>query len=230
MTEPPQQPDQPDLPEPPETPEATVQFDQEPPAPLDQEPPAPPRKSNAGVITAIVVGAALVLGGAGAGVYFLTKNDEPANTATGSSQTQSATQPSPTTPTSEVTGVPPTQNSDKAPPIQVTTTTPTPKPPEGGGGGGGGNGADDANIVQVAQKYAKAVTAKDEAAAKSATCDNETGLLYTYAQKVEVTGKPEKYGDDNANIFVRITVEGTDPIDDFPLFMDKKNNAWCISS
>ena len=233
MTEPPQQPDP--HPQDPSDQQPTTQFGQEPPAadsgygyPGGPAEP-PPRKGNAGVITAIVVGAVLVLGGAGAGVYFLTKGDDPKNTATSISQSNSAKPTTPTTqPTSGSSGpnTPPT-TSDKTTSIE---STPTPTTTAGGGAGGGG-GADDTQIVQVAEKYAKAVSGKDEAGAKSVTCDNDTGLLYTSAEKVDVVGKPDKYGDDTASINVKISLGGgSEPIDNFPLFMDKKNNAWCVSS
>jgi hypothetical protein len=188
------------------------------------EPPA--RKSKAGVITAVVVGAVLVLGGGGAGVYFLTKADDPKNTGSSSSQTGSPGA-KPTTPASG-SGAPttPPNSTSQAP------TSGTAAPTTGGGGGGGGTGgADDAAITQVAEKYAKAVSGKDEAGAKAVTCDNDTGLLYSSAEKVEVVGKPDKYGDDTASINVKVSLGGgTEPIDNFPLFMDKKSNGWCISN
>lgn len=187
----------------------------------------PPRRSKAGLITAVVVGAVLVLGGGGAGIYFLTKGDDPKGTATGASQTS--------TPTAKPTAPASGSGSASTPP---NSTSQAPNsggsaPPTSGGGGGGGStgGPDDAAITQVADKYAKAVTGKDEAGAKAVTCDNDPGLLYSSAEKVEVTGKPEKYGDDTASINVKINLGGgSEPIDNFPLFMDKKNNGWCISN
>lgn len=218
MTEPTQQPGQPDQPDQP-----TVSYGY-PGGPT--EPPGP--KSKAGLITAVVVGAVLLLGGVGTGIYFLTKDDDPKNTATGSSQTNPPSA-NPTAPSSgsEAPSTPPASGQ---PPASGAIPPPT-NPGGGGGGGGGTGGADDAAIIQVAEKYAKAVTGKDEAGAKSVTCDNDTGLLYSSAEKVELIGKPEKYGDDSASINVRINLGGgSEPIDNFPLFMDKKNNAWCISN
>jgi len=245
MTEPP--PEQPGSAEPPEQPgpaeqdpesqQPTTEFDQQPP---DSDsgygypggPAEPPqKKSNAGVITTIVVGAVLVLAGAGTGVYFLTKSDSPKNDAISTSQSNSAG-PTPTTSAAgpSGTGTPPT-TSDNTASIELPPPPAPPPTTTAGGGGGGGGDADDAQIVQVAEKYAKAVTSKDEASAKSVTCDNESGLLYASAEKVEVVAKPDKYGDDTASINVKISLGGgSEPIDNFPLFMDKKNNAWCVSS
>jgi hypothetical protein len=225
MTQPPQQPgpygqdphDQPPDP-----------FGAQQPNPYGQQQPPgflPPPKNRAGVITAVVIGAVLVLAGGGAGVYFLTKGNDSPNTATSTSQKSAPqTTPSPRSGSSSPTTPKP---SNEAP---TSGSTPTSSGGSDGGGGGGGGGADDAQIVQVAEKYAKAVTGKDEAAAKSVTCDNDSGLLYTSAEKVEVVGKPEKYGDDTASINVKITIGASEPIDNFPLFMDKKTNGWCISN
>jgi hypothetical protein len=193
-------------------------------------PPDPPvRRSKAALITAIIVGAVLVAGGGGAGIYLLTKSDDnPQGTATGAAKPGSPTNPSApeSEPGSGGSNVPsaPAPPSGEAPP--AGSAAPTTR-----GGGGTGGGQDDAAIVQVTQKYASAVSGKDEAGAKAATCDNEPGLLYSSAEKVEVVGKPEKYGDDTASINVKVNLGGgTEPIDNFPLFMDKKNNAWCISN
>jgi hypothetical protein len=205
------------------------QFGTQQPDPYGQEQPPgflPPPKSRAGLITAVVIGAVLVLIGGGTGVYFLTKGDGSGSTATNTSQ-KSAPQTQQTVPSGSGTPTAP-KSSDPAP---TSGSTPTSSGGEGGGGGGGGTGgADDAQIVQIAEKYAKAVTGKDEAGAKSVTCDNDSGLLYTSAEKVEVVGKPEKYGDDTASINVKITIGASEPIDNFPLFMDKKTNGWCISN
>jgi len=174
------------------------------------------------VITAVVVGAVLVLGGGGVGVYYLTKSDDPKNTGSSSSQTGSPGA-KPTTPASG-SGAPTTPpNSTSQAPTSGTAAPTT--------GGGGTGGPDDTAITQVAEKYAKAVSGKDEAGAKAVTCDNDTGLLYSSAEKVEVVGKPDKYGDDTASINVKVSLGGgTEPIDNFPLFMDKKSNGWCISN
>jgi hypothetical protein len=202
------------------------QFGAQQPDPYaQQQPPGflPPPKSRAGLITAVVIGAVLVLAGGGTGIYFLTKGDDSGgNTATSTSQKST-----PQTQQSAPSGSAGPTTTKPGEPAATSGSTPT---TGDGGGGGGGGGADDAQIVQIAEKYAKAVTGKDEAAAKSVTCDNDSGLLYTSAEKVEVVGKPEKYGDDTASINVKITIGASDPIDNFPLFMDKKNNAWCIAN
>ena len=44
-----------------------------------------------------------------------------------------------------------------------------------------------------------------------------------------MTGKPEKFGEDGASIDVRVTIGSSEPIDGFPLFMNKKGNGWCVS-
>ncbi len=54
------------------------------------EPPKPPKQSNTGKIVAIIVIAVLVLGGAGVGVYFLTKGDDKNTAAPGEGTTKSA--------------------------------------------------------------------------------------------------------------------------------------------
>lgn len=222
MTEPPQQPG---LPEPmPTGQQPTVSYG------FPGGPAEPPvRKSKAGLITAIVVGAVLVLGGGGTGIYFLTKSDDnPKGNAAGTSQSgspsgnPSAPQSGPASGSNAPSESPPSNQAPSSGPAAPTT---------GQGGGGGTPGPDDAAIVQTAEKYVKAVTGKDEAGAKAVTCDNDPGLLYNSAEKVEVVGKPEKYGDDTASINVKVSLGGgTEPIDNFPLFMDKKNNAWCISN
>lgn len=185
----------------------------------------PPPRSKAGIITAAVVGGALLLGGVGAGIYFLTKGDDPQPAASSSSSRA-------TVPPTQGSSTPqqPSGSANVPPPVSDTTAASVPPPPPPPPTSGGGGSPDDAAISQVAEKYAKAVTAKDEAAAKSATCDNEPGLLYASAEKVEVVGKPEKFGDDSASVPVKISIGASDPIENFPLFMDKKDNGWCISS
>ena len=225
MTEPPQQPGPPEPTPTPTGEQPTVSYG------FPGGPAEPPvRKSKAGLITLIVVVAVLVIGGGGAGVYFLTKgDDDPKTNAAGTSQSGSPTgdpsapQSGPASGSNAPSEPPPSNQAPNSGPAAPTTGQ--------GGGGGGGGGADDAAIVQVADKYAKAVSGKDEAGAKAVTCDNDPGLLYSSAEKVEVVGKPEKYGDDTASINVKVNLGGgSEPIDNFPLFMDKKNNAWCISN
>ncbi|HEV2783387.1 MAG TPA: hypothetical protein VGX25_28725 [Actinophytocola sp.] len=200
----------------------TAQYGQQPPGyggyPGGPGGPPPPKKTNAGVIAAVVAGAVLVLGGAGTGIYFLTKGDDtPSNTASTGGQTSTS---KPKTSGSQ----PKTRTSDR-----TESATPPRTSSGGGGGGGGGGGAGDAAIIEVAEKYAKAVTDKDEGAAKSLTCENDTGLLFDSGGKVEVTGKPETYGEDSASINVKVTLGSGDPIEDFPLFLDKKDAGWCVS-
>jgi hypothetical protein len=56
----------------------------------DGPPPPPPKKSNTNMIIAVVVVAVLVLGGAGAGIFFLTRGDDPGNTASPGTSQQNA--------------------------------------------------------------------------------------------------------------------------------------------
>jgi hypothetical protein len=177
----------------------------------------PPKRRGTGVIIAVIVGAVLVLGGAGTGVYFLVKGSNKTDSSSASGNGGGGT-----TPSSKRT----TPSSGKTTTSEDGPGTTTARPPASGGGGGGG-GLNDAAIVDVATKYANAVTNKDENGAKQLTCDNNPGLLFDSGAKVEVTGKPESFGDEGATIAVRVTV-GNSPIDDFPLFLNKKGDGWCV--
>ncbi|SDI05943.1 hypothetical protein SAMN05192558_101819 [Actinokineospora alba] len=176
-----------------------------------------PPKSNTGKIVAIVAIALLVLGGAGTGVYFLTKGDDKPSTTAGTDSTSSA-KPKPTTTEEE-----PTESSEE-------TTTTTKKSSGGGGAGGGG-----ADIAAAGQKYADAVNAKDEAAAKALTCDGtDPGIMYTSVTdggadaKVTVVGEPTLYGDENGKVDTEVVIGGSSPIK-FPIVFEKKSKGWCVS-
>ncbi len=177
-------------------------------------PPQPPKRRGTGVIVAVIVGAVLVLGGAGTGVYFLVKGSDKTDSSSASGNGGGGGTPSSTRSTPPSSGK--TTTSEDKP------DTSTVRPPVSGGGT-----PNDAAIVDVATKYATAVTNKDETGAKQLTCDNNPGLLFDSGAKVEVTGKPESFGDEGATIAVRVTV-GNSPIDDFPLFLNKKGDGWCV--
>lgn len=241
MTQPPQQPDpEGSQPQGGQQPPADGGFAAFPPGPTAADPtgtgplPAgtgePPRRNRSGMITAIVIAAVLVLAGGGTGVYFLTKGDDDPSPSASSNSSAGNVPPTTTSgsaPTGSGGAVPPPSGGGQPP---ASGAAPTSGGTGGGGGAGTGSPEDDAKIVEIAQKYASAVTNKDEGAAKSVTCDKEAGLLFNDVQKVEVTGKPEKYGDDTASIGVKITIPEQDPIDNFPLFMGKESNVWCISN
>jgi hypothetical protein len=194
----------------------------------------PPKKRSGLVIALVIVGAILVLGGGGTGVYFLTKGkDNSSNNSQGGGggAPSSGPQIKPTGPKlgtgspSSIGGLPfPSGGSSgsgsAAPPKSGTV----------GGPGGPLNGSDEAAITDAAKRYATAVTNKDEAGAKDLTCDKtDGGILYDSGGKVEVTGKPESFGSDSASIDVKVTIGDSEPIDNFPLFMNKKGSGWCVS-
>jgi hypothetical protein len=174
----------------------------------------PPAKRSPWVIVAVVVGALLVLGGAGTGIYFLTKDDgQPGTAASGSTATTG-----PGAPTSDPGSAPTSQDGP------ATGTQPPPTSGDGGGGGGGG----EAEIADVAGKYARAVTDKDADTAKALTCDKEPGILYDSVDKLEITGQPQKLTDDLATVQVRIIVGTAEPVDGYPLSLERKDGAWCV--
>jgi hypothetical protein len=185
------------------------------------------------MIALVIVGAILVLGGGGAGVYFLTKGNDSSNNSQGGggvSSSEPKTKPSGLKPgsgsPSSIGGLPFPSNGggsggssgSKAPPPSV------------GGPGGPISGGDADAITDTAKRYAAAVSNKDEATAKGLTCEqSDGGILFDSGGKVEVTGKPESFGSDSASIDVKVTIGDSEPIDNFPLFMNKKGSGWCVS-
>ncbi|MBC6450611.1 hypothetical protein [Actinokineospora xionganensis] len=179
-----------------------------------------PPKSNTGKIVAIVAIALLVLGGAGTGVYFLNKSSDKPSTTAGTDQSTSA-KPRPTTTEDE-----PTETTE-----ETTTTTTTKK-------AGGGGGAGTADIAALAEKYADAVNAKDEAAATALTCSGtDPGILYTSvadagAEDVEVkatvAGEPSLIGAENAKVDIDVVIGGSSPLK-FPIVLEKRPKGWCVS-
>lgn len=178
---------------------------------------------NKGVIITVVVAAVLVLGAAAIGLYVLLNDDEqpsPAATgSTGGASTTSTSSAAPPTSGPEVKPPPTGQASDE---VSASPQEPPPPPPPGSGGG-----TDDAELVDLANRYGKAVTDRDEATAASLTCDKQAGILFDSGGRIEVTGQVERYGEDSVSINIRLTI-GENPIDNFPLYLDRKEGVWCV--
>jgi hypothetical protein len=193
--------------------------------------PEPPKKRNTGVLVAIIVGAALLLAGGGTGIYFLTKGEDTPSASNNQSPNVPTFGPSSPGPggSSPSESQPPQSEAERQAPPTTTTTEPAPPPNNPPPPNTPPVGADDAKIVEIARKYADAVSKQDENAAKQVTCAKDAGLLYSSAGKVEVTGNPQKYTEDTASVPVKITIEQADPFEDLPLFMEKKDGGWCVS-
>ncbi|SDC11065.1 hypothetical protein [Actinokineospora iranica] len=182
----------------------------------------PPRK-NTGKIVAIVAIAVLVLGGAGVGIYFLTKGDDkPSTAAPTDSNSNSGGDPTTTTTTTRKTSARPTTTTSKETTEETTTSR--------GGGGEGGGGAD---LKGAGEKYVDAINAKDEAAATALTCDRSgPGVMYSSIVpsngKAAVVGEPETYGDSNGRVDTEVTIATSSPID-FPIVFQKKSQGWCVT-
>lgn len=168
-----------------------------------------PPKSKTGMIVAIVVIAVLVLGGAGVGIYLLTKEDDKGNSAS-DNQTSESNKPDPTSEDSDPTS----EDSD-----------PTDSDPTGGSGGLG-----EEELLDTAQQYADAVNDSDEAAATELTCEQSSaGVLYDTAagQGSEVQlGEPEIMSEGYATVEIKLGGSSAQAV---PLPFEVKDDAWCVS-
>ncbi|MGW5054099.1 hypothetical protein [Actinokineospora sp. NPDC004072] len=171
----------------------------------------PPKGPNTGKIVAIVAIAVLVLGGAGVGVYFLTR-DSGSNTAGGGGATTST----PTLPTGDED--PTTERTTERETADPTTTR----------GSGGGTGGDDPGAV--AQAYVDAVNDRDATAAGKLVCaDTEPpGLMYSALEAAggtaEISGKAEVVG-----TFATVDTKTSIGEEPFPILLSQGDDGWCVS-
>jgi hypothetical protein len=167
----------------------------EPAADLAAEPASKLNGRRIAIIAAIAV---LVLGGIGAGVYFLTKGDDkPASQGSAG------------------------QQADPAPNGQQRGSTPTsaaaPDAP---------TAADAGSAKQVAEKAIQAFNAHDAQAMKKISCDPQAILDNLPPEaRVELAGNPELTGD-NGSVEIKLIIG--DQSTTTPLPLRKNNGVWCV--
>jgi hypothetical protein len=206
--------------EPPKQPELPGPSDKTTELPLSGGP--APRKSRARMITALVVAAVLVLGGAGVGIYLATRDEDPANTSAANPTTTSSRSPDQTSPSeSGGVSVPPGATPTGTPPDQSGQPEQPSEQP----------GSVDPAVLETAQRYAKAVSDKDENTAKSLSCDNQqAGILFDESVKVEVIGKTQMLDANSATVDVKVTIGQADPLEGFPLLLNREPpKGWCVT-
>ncbi|HET9140499.1 hypothetical protein [Actinophytocola sp.] len=203
----------------PHQPEPQGALDQTVQMPAPDGPPG--RKSRAGMITALVVAAVLVGGGIAVAIYLANRDDPAGNAAPNPAGTSSSGRPEPTASTGPSTGVSVTLPSGVTP-SGATPTGPAEPPAQGA--------QVDPAVQETAQRYAKAVSDRDEATAKSLSCNNqEAGILFENDTKVEVIGKTQMLDATSATIDVKVTIGQAEPLEGFPLLLTKEPRGWCVS-
>lgn len=160
---------------------------------------AEPAKKLSGRRIAIIAAiAVLVLGGIGAGVYFLTKGDD-----------KPASQSSPG------------KQADPAPNGQQSGSTPTSAAAPGGSASG-----DAGSAKQVAEQAIQAFNSRDAQAMKKISCDPEAILDNLPAEaRVELAGNPELTGG-NGSVEIKLIIG--DQSTTTPLPLRKNNGVWCV--
>ncbi|MGQ0839030.1 hypothetical protein [Actinokineospora sp.] len=172
-------------------------------------PPQPPKRDNTGKIVAIVLIALLVLGGAGVGVYFLTKGDDKPTTAAPGGSTKN-------TPSGSET-----QSPDD------TSTKSTTEPP-----------ANDDGPQQVVEAYVDAYETKSFSSVTTAACDaykkkygtdtsDLEGKLAEFDIIATAKGSPEVKGSTaTAQIDLKLSKDGQSKDASIKIKIVKESGAW----
>lgn len=165
-----------------------------------------PLVRRAGMILVLLTTAALILGGLGFGVYLLFRPSAPE---------QDAERPPPATATTRQT-------------ISTSTTTSRHEPepgPDTGSGSTAVEAPDGADLRDVARDYVAAVNDRDEARARSLTCqETDPGTLFSVIEGREVTlGEVEVIEGTVASATVRVGDDET------ALLLENRKDGWCVA-
>jgi hypothetical protein len=188
----------------------TASFDGPPPDPDTGSGGAPsaPSPNRRGVVIAVVI-TVLVLAGAGVGIYFLTKDDDPGNTASSAPQDAGRTS---------------TQSPDTGGATSEPAPNPSTEPSQGPA-----DPDDAAAARQVADQAIAAINNRDADSMRKISCDPESvgsaDEIPPDASAKFVSG-PE-IAEDKATVQVEITVGGQSST--VPMPLAKVNGTWCVN-